>query len=263
MKRRLADERIAEIGSALRVESDSRRPRQSLEAIVDASSLNEIEASVTVENYMKTTLKLAALHGSDWVTPRQLTVALGVTAGSVTAMLKTLARCGLADYKRYEGIRLTKKGLRLATRVTRRHRIIETFLVQMLNFTWDQVHVEAERIEHALTDRVVDRLDELLGHPLNDPHGDPIPASDGRIPEDLTVNLGTDAVASGSRFQIVRVIDQEPTFLQFLSSSGVAIGLEGFVVSIEPTAGTVQVRVDGRPLVLSQVVAAKLRVKLL
>lgn len=262
MKRRVPDERIVAAGPAGNAGSVSPRSHD-LETVSSDSLHDETEASATVENYMKTTMRLALMNGSDWVTPRQLTVALGVTAGSVTAMLKTLAHRGLAEYKRYEGIRLTNTGLSLAASVTRRHRIIETFLVEMLNFTWDQVHVEAERIEHAMSNVVVDRLDDLLGHPATDPHGDPIPASDGSMPEDVTVGLRDDGVTIGSQFQVVRVIDQESSFLRFLSSCGVAIGLEGCVESIDPTAGTMSVRINGRQLVLSQEVAAKLRVRLL
>ena len=110
-----------------------------------------------------------------------IAAALGVLPGTVTSMLKTLDESNLATYTPYEGVRLTAAGRALALRVLRRHRLIEQFLSQTLNLTWDEVHEEAEHMEHAVSDALVDRIDAYLGHPTTDPHGDPIPQADGTI----------------------------------------------------------------------------------
>ena len=107
--------------------------------------------------------------------------ALGVSPGTVTSMLKTLSESGLAEYVPYEGARLTEAGRTLALRVVRRHRLIELFLVRTLELTWDEVHAEAENMEHAVSDLLVDRIDAYLGYPETDPHGDPIPKADGTV----------------------------------------------------------------------------------
>src|SRR5579859_3666032 len=112
--------------------------------------------TLTVENYLKTTLQTALKTGSDWVTTGQLATAMSVAPGTVTAMLKTLAESGHADYRPYEGVRLTKEGREIAMRMLRRHRLIELFLVKTLNLDWDQVHEEAENMEHAVSDNLVD-----------------------------------------------------------------------------------------------------------
>src|SRR5215207_3391905 len=119
--------------------------------------------SLTVENYLKTLLLLSTEFSSESIATGQLALSLGVTPGTVTSMFKTLAESGLATYKPYAGVSLTKAGRTLALRVLRRHRLIELFLVRTLNLTWDQVHEEAERMEHAVSDALIDRIDEFLG----------------------------------------------------------------------------------------------------
>ncbi|MEO1994957.1 MAG: metal-dependent transcriptional regulator, partial [Planctomycetaceae bacterium] len=137
--------------------------------------------SLTVENYLKTALQISMKTGADWVSPGKLALALDVSPGTVTSMLKTLDDADLAVYKPYEGVCLTDAGQRLALRMLRRHRVIETFLVETLKLSWDQVHVEAENMEHAVSDLLIDRMDEFLGLPDCDPHGAPIPAPDGHL----------------------------------------------------------------------------------
>src|SRR6187200_2807556 len=135
--------------------------------------------SQTVENYLKT-IYLAQVADSDALVPMgQLASALGVVPGTATTMVKTLAESGLVRYEPYMGVRLTRAGEKLATLVLRRHRLIELFLVKVLGMSWAEVHDEAERLEHAVSERLIDRIDEMLGRPQVDPHGDPIPTSDG------------------------------------------------------------------------------------
>ena len=117
--------------------------------------------------------------------------ALGVTPGTATTMIKALAESGLAQYEPYSGVRLTQAGEKLAGRVLRRHRLVEAFLVQVMGMRWDEVHDEAEQLEHVVSDRLIERIDDMLGRPTHDPHGDPIPTSDGLIPSLHFENLLT------------------------------------------------------------------------
>ena len=137
--------------------------------------------SLTVENYVKAIYQLAHEADDGAVATGQISTALGVLPGTVTSMLKTLDESNLATYTPYEGVRLTPSGRGLALRVLRRHRLIEQFLSQTLNLSWDEVHEEAEHMEHAVSDSLVDRIDAYLGHPSTDPHGDPIPKADGTV----------------------------------------------------------------------------------
>src|SRR5213595_2321604 len=139
--------------------------------------------SSTVENYLK-----AIYQGQSTLVPDQRLVpmgqvasALGVTPGTATTMVKALAESGLAEYEPYSGVRLTAAGEKLAGLVLRRHRLVEAFLVQVMGMSWAEVHEDAEQLEHVVSDRLIERIDEMLGHPTHDPHGDPIPNTDGTI----------------------------------------------------------------------------------
>ena len=135
--------------------------------------------SLTVENYVKTIYQIATAQDGRPATTGQIAAALGVSPGTVTSMLKTLDAARLATHRPYEGVALTRAGRVLALRMIRRHRLIELFLLQTLDMSWDEVHDEAEHMEHAVSDLLVDRIDAFLGHPDVDPHGDPIPRADG------------------------------------------------------------------------------------
>ena len=184
-------------------------------------------ASLTVENYLKAIFQLADGDRSRTISTGQIAEALSVSPGTVTSMLKTLAEGSLATYKPYEGVQLTPAGRALALRVIRRHRLIELFLVRTLDLSWDEVHEEAEHMEHAVSDWLVDRIEQHLGHPRFDPHGDPIPTADGSIARPDAVPLASLPV--GVPFRVVRVVDQSPEFLRELSDSGIAIGVAGCV----------------------------------
>src|SRR6185312_1500596 len=171
--------------------------------------------SLTVENYVKTIYQLAEDAGRGAVATGQIALALGVLPGTVTSMLKTLDESNLATYTPYEGVRLTSSGRALALRVLRRHRLIEQFLSQTLNLSWDEVHQEAEHMEHAVSDSLIDRIDDYLGRPATDPHGDPIPKADGTMA--AAADRPLDECSAGDRFHIARVVDQSPDFLRHLS----------------------------------------------
>src|SRR6266545_6259306 len=140
--------------------------------------------SSTVENYLKAIFigggQLPA--GQRLLPMGQLAASLSVAPGTATTMVKALAESGLVQYEPYNGVRLTAAGSRLAALVLRRHRLIELFLVQMLGLRWDEVHEEAEQLEHVVSDRLIERIDEMLGRPTHDPHGDPIPTAEGALP---------------------------------------------------------------------------------
>ncbi|MFP6766756.1 MAG: metal-dependent transcriptional regulator [Planctomycetaceae bacterium] len=216
--------------------------------------------SLTVENYLKAILQIGLREQVTWVSTGQLSLALSVSPGTVTSMQKTLSDAGLAEYRPYEGVCLTEAGRTLAVRVLRRHRLIEQFLVETLGLSWDQVHEEAEHMEHAVSDVLVDRIDEFLGRPQSDPHGDPIPTADGKLPEHVSDAVTLDSCTVGSGVRIVRVINQGTEFLQFLTHNGVALGVEGRVLSNNREAGLVTLEIDGVPVVLGQQAAEQLLV---
>jgi DtxR family Mn-dependent transcriptional regulator len=218
-------------------------------------------ASLTVENYLKAILQISMRSRSASVSTGDLANAMGVMPGTVTSMLKTLDESKLASYTPYEGAVLTEAGKKLAMRMLRRHRLIELFLVQTLQLAWDQVHEEAEHMEHAVSDRLVDRIDEFLGRPAYDPHGDPIPAADGNLRGDSKRALPLTECASGLRVKLVRVLNQGPEFLRFLSGSGLTVGVVGRIASNTPEAGIVCLRLDDRTIDLGYSAAEKLLVE--
>ncbi|MCH8830314.1 MAG: metal-dependent transcriptional regulator [Planctomycetes bacterium] len=216
--------------------------------------------SLTVENYLKAILQIAMKTGDDWVSPGRLVAALDVAPGTVTSMLKTLSESQLIEYRPYDGGRLTKSGRTLAMRMLRRHRLIEQFLVQTLGLAWDRIHEEAENMEHAVSDYLIDRIDDFLGHPEYDPHGDPIPSAEGQLRGDTGTAIPLLQCAIGSRVRIVRVTNQSADFLRYLTESGIDIGSEGTIIENNPDAGIIAARFAGRELPLSHTVAATLLV---
>ena len=158
----------------------------------------------------------------DRITPSELAARLGLAASSVTEMVKKLAAQGLVSHRPYGAIELTQDGTALALRMVRRHRLIETWLVQHVGFSWDEVHDEAEVLEHAMSDRLLDAIDEQLGHPSRDPHGDPIPRADGTIDRPDAVLL-RDAETGGV---VVRISDRDPVLLRHLDAEGISLDSE-------------------------------------
>lgn len=182
--------------------------------------------SAAVDDYLK-----SIYHHTEWqderITPSQLATELGLAPSSVTEMVQKLAAQGLVSHRRYGPISLTDAGRRRAAAIVRRHRLIETWLVQEYGYTWDEVHDEAEVLEHALSDRLLARIDERLGHPRFDPHGDAIPAADGSTERAAFVRLGD--ASPGHRGSILRVSDRDPVLLRELEALGVAVGRQATV----------------------------------
>ena len=217
-------------------------------------------ASLTVENYVKSIYLICARQDGAPAATGQLAATLDVSPGTVTSMLKTLAEGQLATYTPYEGVRLTESGRALALRVLRRHRLIELFLVETLGLPWSEVHEEAEHLEHAVSDRLIDSIDAHLGYPNADPHGDPIPRSDGTV--ELTEGRRLAECRSGESFVVARVLDQSPEFLQYLSDLGLQPGLRGRVESVEQQAGTLTVILGELQAILGRDAAEKVLVRL-
>ena len=215
-------------------------------------------ASLTVENYVKAIYQIGAASAGAPAATGQLAAALAVSPGTVTSMLKTLSESGLATYTPYEGVRLTSAGTALALRVVRRHRLIELFLVKTLDLTWDEVHEEAEHMEHAVSDLLVDRIDAWLGRPPVDPHGDPIPRADGSVA--VADNRSLADCPVGFVFRLARVLDQTPEFLRFLSESGIHLGARGKVTANRAEAGVVSLSIEGRETTLGRAAAEKILV---
>jgi DtxR family Mn-dependent transcriptional regulator len=193
-------------------------------------------ATSTVEDYLKTIL-LAEGREGPLVGMGRIADELGVAPGTVTAMVKTLARSRLVDYAPYSGVQLTEAGRRLALRVLRRHRLIELLLVRVLGMSWSEVHQEAEELEHAVSDRLIELIDELLGFPSVDPHGDPIPNAQGVVTAPELTSLPGCGV--GERLEVGRVGDQGVDFLRLLDRLGLVPGSSVTLISRDDVADTV------------------------
>lgn len=216
--------------------------------------------SSTVENYLKQIYLEQQHSGEKPVSMGKLAVAMGVVPGTATSMIKALADSNLVSYEPREGVRLTRAGEQLALHVLRRHRLVELFLVKTLGLDWSEVHAEADELEHAISDKVLDRIDNLLGHPSVDPHGDPIPSAKGHVATSPLESLVECAIERSMR--VTRVIDQEPAFLQFVNRTGLTPGVRVRVESRDPQAASVTVRTDGKKsVVIGNAAACKIMVQ--
>ncbi|MFQ5349472.1 MAG: metal-dependent transcriptional regulator [Thermoanaerobaculia bacterium] len=219
-------------------------------------------ATSTVEDYLKRILLEEQGGTGPPVSPGRIGAALKVAPGTVTAMLKTLAASGLITYEPYTGAGLTDAGRELAMHVLRRHRLIELFLVQVMGMDWSEVHDEAEHLEHAVSDLLIARIDEMLGHPAVDPHGDPIPTPGGEVVEPQLPSLV--ACVTGQPVRVARVLDQAPAFLQLVEREGLKPGCAVEVLSRDRAADTVVIgRSDGEVFSLGFRAASKIEVEAL
>ena len=201
--------------------------------------------SSTVENYLKAIFHgEAQLTGDQRLVPMgQLATALGVAPGTATTMVKALAESGLVEYEPYSGVRLSPAGSRLAALVLRRHRLIELFLVQVLGMRWDEVHDDAEQLEHVVSERLIERIDELLGRPEVDPHGDPIPSREGElVRRDLDTLL---TCPLNTPVTVTRVTDQDAAFLRFIENHQLKPGQAIEVEARDPVADSVRLKGKG------------------
>lgn len=219
--------------------------------------------SSTVENYLKAIyLGVSGLNPSQRLLPMgQLATSLGVAPGTATTMVKTLADSGLVEYEPYTGVRLTAAGEKLAALVLRRHRLIELFLVQVMGFNWDEVHDEAEQLEHVVSEQLIDRIDEMLGRPEADPHGDPIPDHEGTVKPQNVQSLMTCPL--NTTVTVTRVVDQDRLFLRFIESHHLKPGESIEVEARDAASDSVRVKgKDDQRITIGTRAASKLLVQI-
>ena len=209
----------------------------------------------SVEDYLKAIYRLSP-HGRAASTS-EIAQRLDLAPASVSGMVKRLSEQGLLEHIPYKGVQLTAEGRRAALRMLRRHRLIEAYLVAFLGYTWDTVHEEAERLEHAVSDTLVDRMAAVLGHPTVDPHGDPIPTSEGDIVELASIPLAE--VPAGAAVEVRRVEEDQPDRLRYIASIGLRPGVRVTVVDRQPFEGPITVTVEGRTHVIGHELARVVR----
>lgn len=210
-----------------------------------------------VEDYLKAIYQLSTAGAA--VSTSAIAERLGVAAGSVTGMLKRLSEAGLVEHTRYYGARLTDAGTGNAVRTIRRHRILELFLVDVLGYTWDRVHEEAERLEHVVTDELIDRMAGVLGEPDADPHGAPIPAAEGEFYEQQFPTLADLGAGDGATLR--RVPDEDSAALRYLAELQLRPGAELEVLDVAPFNGPLRVRINGIEQFIGRDLARQIKVE--
>jgi DtxR family Mn-dependent transcriptional regulator len=214
-----------------------------------------ITTSQTEENYLKAIFKIAEREGKPVLT-NAIAAAMNTAAASVTDMLKRLSEKQLITYEKYRGVQLTDNGFQLATNLIRKHRLWETFLFRSLGFPWDQVHDLAEQLEHIQGDALTSRLDQFLGYPRFDPHGDPIPDALGNWEPVVQISLA--AMGPGGGGKLTNVADDSAVFLQYLSQIGLALEAEIVVLERFPYDNSMKVTINGVETILSEKVCQQL-----
>lgn len=197
------------------------------------------DVTAPVEDYLKVIYEIE--RRSDAAATNDIAQRLAIAPASVSGMVRRLADQGLLEHEPYRGVRLTDMGRRLALRTLRRHRVIEAYLTLALGYPWDLVHDEAERLEHAASDALIDRMAAAIGEPETDPHGAPIPTREGKIDERTLFSILD--LAPGERGRVVRVSDDDAAMLRYLGELGLTIGAEVTVQSREPYGGPIALRV--------------------
>jgi len=214
-----------------------------------------VRVSQAMEDYLKIAYRLEEEGGP--VTTQRLAEALGFSGPSVTNMVKRLHELKLLEHNRYHGVTLTPAGKHVALEVIRHHRLLELYLAEALGFDWDEVHAEAERLEHHISEEFEQRMERVLGYPKFDPHGDPIPSRSGLL-EDID-DVALPDVPTGASGQVSRVSDREPDYLRYLAGLGVKPGVQLVVKEHMPFDGPIRVEVDGIEQLLSLTVARAVR----
>lgn len=193
----------------------------------------------SVQDYVKAIYKLSS--GADKVTMAAISERLGVSGASVTAMLKRLAEMRLIEYEPYRSVRLTEAGQKIALEVVRHHRLLELYLVEALGYRWDEVHQEAEKLEHVLSEEMEERMSRALGNPMVDPHGDPIPTKEGFVRQDGAVPLAS--IAQGERVVVRRVNDRDPELLRYIAERKLLPNSRVHVVTRGAPDGSIRLKV--------------------
>jgi DtxR family transcriptional regulator, Mn-dependent transcriptional regulator len=199
------------------------------------------ELTAVAQDYLK-----VIWNAQEWslekVSTKMLAEKLGVSASTASESIRKLAEQGLVDHEKYGAVTLTESGRRAALAMVRRHRLLEAFLVKELGYSWDEVHDEAEVLEHAVSDRLVARIDAKLGYPQRDPHGDPIPGSDGQVPTPPARQLWS--CDDGDAGTVARISDADPEMLRYFDSIGISLDSRLRVLTRREFAGMISVAVE-------------------
>ncbi len=214
--------------------------------------------TLSEENYLKAIYHLSN-HGSISVSTNAIAEKMETKASSVTDMVKKLAEKNLVNYVKYQGVNLAEQGRLTAVSVIRKHRLWEVFLVNNLNFSWDEVHDVAEQLEHIKSEKLINELDALLEFPTHDPHGDPIPDKDGNINKLNKVKLSS--LNENEQSELLSVKDSSDEFLRYLNKRKIKIGDTIKVVNIEPYDKSIQIEINQKEMVISENVAENLYLK--
>lgn len=211
--------------------------------------------NISKEDYLSVIYKTADSNGI--IKANQIAEKLNVSGAAVTDMLRKLSKAGYVDYKRYKGIKLTRSGEEFARSMVRRHRIWEVFLHQIVGLPWDKVHSEAENLEHSSSDELINRLEEMLDYPEFDPHGDPIPDRNGKMPKG---NLGTplSTIEPGNLVKVNRVHDFDSSFLQYITNIGIELNKEVTVLDTLEFDHSLLIEVNKKQTSISNKVAANI-----
>jgi DtxR family Mn-dependent transcriptional regulator len=222
------------------------------------SGLKNIKMTLSEENYLKTIYHITVVSNSE-VSTNAIAEMMETKASSVTDMIKKLAEKDLVNYKKYQGVSLTDKGKLAAKMIVRKHRLWEVFLVEKLDFSWDEVHDIAEQLEHIKSEKLINKLDDFLGNPATDPHGDPIPNADGQI---LKIDKQLLSELSANQKGIcVGVKDTSSEFLKYLDKQTIALGSKIEILSKESFDLSFKINVDGKGLTISNKIASNLFVE--
>ena len=205
----------------------------------------------SVEDYLKAIYIIQSEGGQ--ATTKNIASALSVSAASVTNMFKRLAGLKLITHRSYQGAELTEAGTKIALEIIRHHRLLELYLKEMLGYSWDEVHDEAEHLEHHISEQFGDTIAELLNHPTHDPHGDPIPTKEGEVPE--MASLAIADAELNVKYIIGRVRDQEPELLRYLEKMGIIPGVEITVLEKTPFDGPVRITIEGDEKTIGNTIA--------
>jgi DtxR family Mn-dependent transcriptional regulator len=218
-------------------------------------TVNLIMKNISKEDYLSIIYKSSDSNGV--IKANQIAEKLNISAAAVTDMLRKLSKEGYVDYKRYKGIKLTKSGEDYARSMVRRHRIWEVFLHQIVGLPWDKVHNEAENLEHSSSDELINRMEEMLDYPEFDPHGDPIPDRNGKMPKG---NLGTplSTIEPGNSVKVNRVHDFDSSFLQYITNIGIELNKEVTVLDTLEFDHSLLIEVDKKKTSISNKVAANI-----
>jgi len=195
--------------------------------------------SQSIEDYLKV---IYTLELEDKASTSNIAEAMDISSASVTNMIKRLSKMGLVDHTSYQGVTLTDTGQKVALEIIRHHRLLELYLSEVMGYSWDEVHDEAEKLEHHISEQFEDKMAELLNHPTHDPHGDPIPAKDGTIP--ITAKSPLSEVEEGKTYLVGRVKNQDPELLRYLGEIGLLPGTKVTILKKKPFRGPIHLKIE-------------------